>query len=120
MLLKRRRLGCVKHASDHKHRGCEFTQPTHCFLTRVYSVCLSVSPALDLCHERASRVALAGVLAAVVVPGADHLVVDDHVDALPTVPPLALAVLYHRHVHHLKKGRKKSLVFQQEGNGMAL
>ena len=69
-------------------------------------VVLIVSPALDLCHERSARVSLTGVLAAVVVPGADHLVVDDHVDALPFVPPLALAVVDHRHVHNLKKKNK--------------
>ena len=65
-----------------------------------------LSPALDLGHEGPARVSLAGVLAAVVVPGADHLVVDDHVDALPPVPPLALPVLDHGHVHHLKGGEE--------------
>ena len=40
-------------------------------------------------------------LAAVEVSGTDHLVVDDHIDPLLPVPLLALAVVYHRHVHHL-------------------
>ena len=71
-------------------------------LAWVLNFTLTVSPALDLGHEGSARVSLAGVLAAVVVAGADHLVVDDHVDALPAVPPLALAVLDHRHVHNLK------------------
>ena len=44
---------------------------------------------------------MGGDLAAVEVSGADHLVVDDHIDPLLPVPLLALAVVYHRHVHHL-------------------
>ena len=36
------------------------------------------------------------------VAGADHLVVDDHVDSLLAVPLLALPVVDHWHVDHLR------------------
>ena len=52
-------------------------------------------------HERSPTVPLAGVLAPVVVASAHHLVVDDDVDALVSVPLLALPVVYHGDVHHL-------------------
>ena len=59
--------------------------------------------ALVLHHQRPAAVALAAVLAAAVVAGADHLVVDDDVDALVSVPLLALPVVDHGHVHHLQR-----------------
>ena len=54
-------------------------------------------------HQRSSTVPLAGVLAAVVIPSAHHLVVDDDIDALVPMPLLALSVVYHRDVHHLQQ-----------------
>ena len=42
-------------------------------------------------------------LAPVEVASTDHLVVDDHVDALLAVPLLALPVVDHWHVHNLSK-----------------
>lgn len=59
-------------------------------------------PAIHFCHQRSTRVALARVFAASVVAGADHLVVDDHVDALVSVPVFTLSVVNQRHVHGLK------------------
>ena len=58
--------------------------------------------AVVLHHERAPAVPLAAVLAAPIVAGAHHLVVDDHVDPLLPVPLLALPVVDHGHVHHLE------------------
>ena len=59
-------------------------------------------PSLHFGHEGAARVALARVLAPVVVAGAHHLVVNDHINALVSVPTLALAVVNHRNIHSLK------------------
>ena len=47
---------------------------------------------LNFCHEGAARVPLAAVFAPAVVAGADHLVVDDHVDALVPVTK----IFYHK------------------------
>ena len=52
-------------------------------------------------HNINDVISIMNDLAAVEVSGTDHLVVDDHIDPLLPVPLLALAVVYHRHVHHL-------------------
>ena len=49
-----------------------------------------------------SRVALTGVFAAPVVTGADHFVVDDHVNTLIPVPTFAFAIFNHWNVHNLQ------------------
>ena len=65
----------------------------------VLSVTRSTPPP-DLCHQRPPRVPLAGVPAALPVPGAHHLLVDADSDAGGGVPLLA-----HRaaHRHHLRR-----------------
>ena len=66
---------------------------TQCDVTRS-------TPPPDLCHQRPPRVPLAGVPAALPVPGAHHLLVDADSDAGRGVPLLA-----HRaaHRHHLRR-----------------
>lgn len=54
-------------------------------------------------HQRSSRVALARVLATVAIARAEHLLVDDHVDAVLPVPALADSVLDHGHIHGLQR-----------------
>ena len=58
--------------------------------------------ALDFRHQGPTRVALTGVFAAPVVAGADHLVVDDHVNTLIAMPTLAFAIFNHWNVHNLQ------------------
>ena len=60
-------------------------------------------PPVVLHHQRSPAVALAAVLAAPVVAGTNHLVVDDDVDPLLPVPLLALPVVDHGDVHYLQR-----------------
>ena len=62
-------------------------------------------PAVDLGHEGAAGVPLAGVPAAVVVAGAHHLVVDDDTDALVAMPPLALSVIDGGDIYYLNNAK---------------
>lgn len=58
--------------------------------------------AFDLGHEGAAGIALAGVLASLIVARAHHLVVDDNVNPVGSMPPLANAIVYYRNVHRLQ------------------
>ena len=72
--------------------------PKGCNITAVLKlVCIRIT-----IHDIADVILMISDLAAVEVSGTDHFVVDDHIDPLLTVPLLALAVVYHRHVHHLE------------------
>lgn len=54
-------------------------------------------------HQRSTRVALAGVLATIAIARAEHLLVDDHIDAVLPVPALAYSILNHRHIDGLQR-----------------
>ena len=61
-------------------------------------------------HQRSTTVALAGVFPPVVISGTDHLVIDDDVNTLVSVPLLALSVVYHWNINNLEH---KSIVCPQ-------
>lgn len=54
-------------------------------------------------HQRTTGVALAGILAAIAIAGTKHLLVDDHIDAILSMPTLADAILNHGHVDSLQR-----------------
>ena len=66
---------------------------------------------LDFCHEGSPWVALAGVLATPIVASADHLVVDDDIDAFVAMPPLAFSVVNHWHIYHLEETHRENWYF---------
>lgn len=59
--------------------------------------------ALLLHHQRPPRVSLAAVSAPVFVSGTQHLVVDDHADALRPMPTFAHPVVDYRHLNGLQR-----------------
>lgn len=78
------------------------------FFRVLFAVCLTdqVPSAALLVHQRAAAVALARVLASVSVPSTHHFRVDDDVDAVRPMPPLAhpgtdisLSQLLFRRIH---------------------
>lgn len=61
-----------------------------------------IPTAVLLMHQRSAGIALAGVLAAIAIAGAQHLLVDDDIDAILSVPALANAILNHGHINSLQ------------------
>lgn len=54
-------------------------------------------------HQRPTRITLAGVFAAIAITRAEHLLVDDHIDAILPMPALAYSILNHRHIDSLQR-----------------
>ena len=78
------------------------------------------SPVLLPHHQRAPTVTLARVLTAIRIPGAQHLRVQDHVDAALLVQALALLVLDQWHINHLQHLGPLLLLWHKEGQGSQL
>lgn len=72
------------------------TKITHSTLT------YQIPTAVLLMHQRAAGIALAGILAAIAIAGAQHLLVDDDIDAILSMPALADAILNHGHIDSLQ------------------
>lgn len=62
-----------------------------------------IPAAVLLVHQRTTGVTLARILAPIAVARTEHLLVDDHVDAVLPVPALADAILDHRHIDGLQR-----------------
>lgn len=62
-----------------------------------------IPSAVLVVHQRSAGITLTGVLAPVSVSSAEHLLVDDHIDAVLSVPAFADPVLDHWHIHRLER-----------------